>query len=266
MFVKTNLFNKIVRAYSLKMLNKIENNGNCNFDTNGEKAFINRMFEYFSDHSYGEMTFFDIGANVGEYTKMLLDQCQNTNQTGSIHLFEPTSYCFNQLKGKYDNKKEIILNKKAVSATNGTTQIFYDQQGSGLASLYKRDLKVYNIELNLTETIETIRLDEYIDEHNIKHISFIKIDIEGHELEALRGMGKCLNSSFIDFIQFEYGGANLDSGTSLNKLFEILELSGFIIAKIMPKGLEIRQYQPFMENFFYSNYVAISNQIVRKIQ
>jgi hypothetical protein len=80
------------------------------------------------------------------------------------------------------------------------------------------------------------------------------------------GFGEYLNGDFIDFIQFEYGGANLDSKTSLLDIYSCLEDRGFIIAKIYPQGLEIRDYKPFMENYCYSNFVAISKKILEDIE
>ena len=80
----------------------------------------------------------------------------------------------------------------------------------------------------------------------------------------MEGFGSYLNADFIDYIQFEYGGANLDSKTSLMELYKFFKDRGFIVTKVMPKGLEIREYSPFMENFMYSNYVAISIKILTK--
>jgi len=44
-------------------------------------------------------------------------------------------------------------------------------------------------------------------------------------------------------------------------LYSVFEKVGFAVAKIIPSGLEIRSYQPYMENFQYSNYVAISSHV-----
>jgi hypothetical protein len=126
-------------------------------------------------------------------------------------------------------------------------------------------LDTYNLELNQSEEIKLKRLDVYINEKNINHINFLKIDIEGHELKAFEGFGDYLSGDFIDFIQFEYGGANLDSHSSLMDIYKLLESKDFEIAKIMPYGLELRKYQPFMDNFQYSNYIAISKRIVKNI-
>jgi hypothetical protein len=117
--------------------------------------------------------------------------------------------------------------------------------------------------MNQSENIKLKRLDGYIEEKNINHIDFIKIDIEGHELKAFEGFGKYLDASFVDYIQFEYGGANLDSHTNLMELYKFLENRGFKIAKMMPNGLEVRKYSPFMDNFNYANYVAVSGKVIK---
>ena len=94
------------------------------------------------------------------------------------------------------------------------------------------------------------------------HINFIKIDVEGHEVKVLEGLGNYLNKEFIDFIQFEYGGCNLDSKTSLMEIYNLLTNKGFKIAKILQKGLYLRNYNPDLENYVYSNYVAVSRKIL----
>jgi len=259
MFVKMNLISNKLRNFASIVFNKMENNGNCNFDTNGEKVFIDNLFNSFKNKR--ERIVFDIGANVGEYSNMILEKSKMINIDINLHLFEPTKSCFSIILKKFDNHN-IILNNFGVSNVNTTATIFYDKQQSGLASLYQRNLDYYDLELNHSEEVSLRRLDEYIEEKNIKHIDFVKIDIEGHELKAFEGFGKYLNGDFIDYIQFEYGGANLDSHTSLMNIYSFLEKRGFKIAKIMPNGLEIRNYKPFMDNFQYSNYVAISEKVL----
>ena len=193
---------------------------------------------------------------------MITEKSAKNNLNIKLHLFEPTKSCFNKLTENFSNQENIYLNNFGISNENDTSTIFYDKEESGLASLYQRNLDAYGMELNKSETIQLKRLDEYIKDKNIEHISFIKIDIEGHELIAFDGFGKYLNGNFIDYIHFEYGGANLDSHTSLMDIYKVLNNKGFKIAKIMPNGLEIRKYSPYMDNFNYSNYVAISEKIL----
>jgi hypothetical protein len=159
----------------------------------------------------------------------------------------------------------VHLNKKGHTDTEKICHIYYDKEQSGLSSLYKRDLNGYNIELSKSEEIETICALNYIEREQIPHIDYLKIDIECHELKAFEGFGKYFSSDFIDFIQFEYGGCNLDSHTSLMELYAFLEGKRFKVGKVFPRGLEVRSYNQYMENFSYANYVAISNRLTEEI-
>ncbi|WP_417550089.1 FkbM family methyltransferase [Methylophaga sp.] len=264
MYIKTKSLNKRLRNFAFNLFNALENNNNAMFDKNGEKNFLNYLISRLAD-SDGSKVVFDIGANIGEYSSMLLHIFQNNNIVDvQLHLFEPTQSCFEVIKKKFETKENFHLNKFGASDKQIAAKIFYDKEQSGLASLYQRNLDSYNLKLDKSEEINLRRMDDYIVSMEIKHIDFIKIDIEGHELKAFEGFGPYLNSDFVDYIQFEYGGANLDSHTSLMKLYRFLNDRGFIIAKVMPKSLEIRDYKPFMDNFMYANYVAISNRLLEK--
>jgi len=267
MIKQEGIFWRGVRALALRLFHLVENNGNCNVENNGEKKFIQYLFQFLQRHTDKRriLTLFDIGANVGNYTDLLIAAATKIGITAQFHIFEPTYFCYNIIQHKFSNNQNVIINHAAVSDKTGRREIFYDKAQSGLASLHKRDLRAYSIALDQSELIKTIRLDEYINRQKITHVGFIKMDIEGHEMLALQGMGPYLHADFVDFIQFEYGGANLDSHTSLMELYGLLESRGFVLAKIMPKGLQIRSYEPWMDNFAYANYVAIAKETYQKL-
>ncbi|MCP8689371.1 FkbM family methyltransferase [Marinobacterium sedimentorum] len=262
MFTKVSFFKKKLRGLSLKIFYSIENNGNSNLNENGERVFVNNILKYFIDKKCTDkIVVFDVGANAGDYARLITDVAKKCDSNVSLHLFEPQRKCFIKLSSIFGNGA-AKLNGFGVSDEEQETLIYYDKEESTLASLHNRNLKYYDLDLALSEKVQLRRLDSYIEENNIGHINFIKLDVEGHELKALVGLGKYLDSKFIDFIQFEYGGANLDSHTSLLQLYDLLEDKGFCISKVMPKGLEIRKYQPYMENFSYANYAAISSEVI----
>jgi len=254
---------KIKLKDSLRYLfNKIENNGNANFNDNGENIFLNQLFLNFSKTDE-KIIILDIGANVGDYSEMIIEKSDKLNLEIILYLFEPTRSCYDILKQKFKGKENIQINNFGVSNENREALIFYDNEKSGLASLYKRNLNYYNKELDKREVIKLRRLDDFIDQNKLRHISFMKIDIEGHEFQAFIGLGDKLDPDFIDYIQFEYGGANIDSKTSLMEIYSFFTKKGFTIGKLMKGGIEIRDYKPYMENYVYSNYVAISNKILK---
>ena len=250
-----------VKSLCLQVFNKLENNCNCDFTSNGEENFLK---SFISTHKEQELVIFDVGSNVGLYIEKILGHGKQVDCDLKIHAFEPTNSCSEKLQQKFAHNQNVKLNKFGVSDRSGKATIYYDNETSGLASLYQRDLKSYNIELSQQETIELRRLEDYINENSIGHINLLKIDIEGHELSAFRGLGEFLNAKFIDAIQFEYGGANLDSYTSLMEISSLLTNAGFSLYKIMPTYLEKRKYEPRMENFQYANYVALSEVNLKK--
>ena len=261
MFKKELYIKRKIRGLFWRLFNFLENNGDSRSHVNGEKFFIGKLLTSFSNTDK-EIVVFDIGANIGGYSEMILVKTDELNLKTAIHLFEPTKACYSIMLDKFKNNENVILNDFGVSNEERDTTIFYDKEKSGLASLYQRNLDCSGITMDKSEKILIKRIDNYIKEKAIEHIDFIKIDIEGHELKAFEGFGDYLNGSFIDYIQFEYGGANLDSHTSLMELYKFLGDRGFKIAKVMPNGLEIREYSPFMDNFNYANYVAVSNKVL----
>src|SRR3989344_1130317 len=265
MFVRQSILRKKLRSLALSVFYSLENDGNCDFETNGEKLFVNNAFRYFKENVSGGAVVFDVGAHLGKYSRIILDKSAETGCPVKLHIFEPTRSCVEVLGKMFSGSNSVALNGKAVSNVNGRADIFYDKSQSSLASLHKRNLKAYSREMGLSEAVETVRLDNYIKENRVEHINLLKIAVEGHEMTAFEGMGSYLDGRFVDFVQFEYGGANLDSHTSLMDFFELFEGKGFRMAKVMPGGLEIRFYEPCMDNFQYANYVAVSGEVMGRL-
>jgi len=62
----------------------------------------------------------------------------------------------------YDHEPKKLTSSFGLSDENAITHIFYDEEGSGLASLYKRKLKHYKINFDKSEKILLKRADSYI--------------------------------------------------------------------------------------------------------
>ena len=255
-----NLFIRKFKSLCFKTFNALENNNNPNFYHNGESLFIKMLL---SSLPTNDPIIFDVGSNVGIYIQAILEYSKISEYQPTIYSFEPTKSCSNQLQKHFADNQNIILNNFGLSDRETEATIYYDAQTSGLASLYQRNLKHYNRNLSIKETIKLKRLDNYIEENKITHINLLKVDIEGHELFSFYGLGDYLSPKFIDAIQFEYGGANLDSHTSLIEIFDLLNSTGFELYKVMSTYLQRREYNPSMENFQYANYVALSKEFIK---
>lgn len=144
---------------------------------------------------------FDVGANVGMYTKELVRLFPNAK----IHSFEPSKDTFNTLRSNVA-ERNVRLNNMGISDKREKCILYSDKANSGLASLYDRQLDYFGIYLSNREEVELITLDEYCETNKIKSIDFLKMDIEGNEYKALIGASKLLESKNIKVIQIETGG------------------------------------------------------------
>lgn len=252
-----NKFRELTVRKLLGLVYRLENIGNGHPTVSGESAFISQFSERYAD----SIVCFDIGANVGDYTDLLLRSRGVKAARDAYHLFEPQKTCFADLKKRFAGERGIVLNNFALSDAKGEAVIYKDSDKSGLTSLYKRNLEYYGLKMDVEETIALETAADYIARNRISKIHLVKMDVEGNEMKTLKGFDSYLRPDFIDFIQFEYGGANLDSHTNLMDFFAFFEERGFIVCKMMRKGLERRTYDPRIENFICQNYVAVSKNI-----
>jgi FkbM family methyltransferase len=196
----------------------------------------------------------DIGGNIGEYTAEL----HHKNPHCEIHTFEPSITNIEKLNNRFSTNKLIKILPFAVSNISGAATLFSNQPGSGLGSLTKRKLEHFNIDFNVKESISTIRFEDYwLNQLNRRTIDIVKIDIEGHELDALSGFGQALN--FTRVIQFEFGGCNIDTRTYFQDFWYFFKDNNFDIFRITPLGLEkMVRYKESDEFFSTTNFIAVN--------
>jgi len=198
----------------------------------------------------GEFVFLDIGANKGHYSLEFLSKFPNI----FIYAFEPGSTAFSILKTETNNTKISCINL-GIGEKVTTLELYYDLPGSGLASISKRDLSHLKIDFDLKETISIITLDEWLKSNDILGKIVIKMDIEGHELFALKGASEALRTK-IHLIQFEFGGANIDSRTYFIDFWRLLS-PNFEIFRLTANGLiSIKSYSEIYEIFLNTTYYA----------
>lgn len=206
---------------------------------------------------------FDVGANVGNWSYQVL-----SNHTDvEIHMFEaiPQSY-YTLIKNysRFLTESNIFPNNIALSNCNKIQDYYFYSQDPALSTTYRR-LGVEQL-LNLATptklSLPTITLDTYCQQRNIHHINFLKIDVEGAELDILMGAIQFLKKGSIDIIQFEYGGTYLDAGITLQQVYELLEKNNYFIFKIEDEDIEfIPIFSLEYEDYQYSNFLAISDRV-----
>lgn len=198
----------------------------------------------------------DIGGNVGHYTAEL----RRTNPELEIHTFEPSAENMKKLNARFKSDGLITLVPFAVSSESGLATLFSNEAGSGLGSLTKRRLDHFNIAFDVSETIRTIRFEDYWrDQLQGSPLDIVKIDVEGHELAVLTGLGEALKATRV--LQFEFGGCNIDTRTYFQDFWYFFKEAEFDLHRITPLGPQkILNYAESDEIFATSNYLAVNRR------
>lgn len=109
--------------------------------------------------------------------------------------------------------------------------------------------------------VEIKTLDQYCQENNIEEIDFIKIDVEGFEMNVFEGAKNLLLNNKIHAIQFEFGSQQVYSKNHFKDFYDLLS-PHFILYRILKDGLEeIKIYEPKHEIFRYTNYLALRKDL-----
>ena len=236
---------RVCRRY----VDRYNSENNDEIRTNGELRFMRQIL----GSCY---TVFDVGANVGKWTELAL----GINPTLNMHCFEPSQETFQRLLKRAFPPNVMCNNFGLGSALEQKTlYVFADEAGTN--SLYKRQGLEDGWGLapqQRTETIWLDTIDHYCQEHGITNIDFLKVDVEGHELEVFRGASDMLSESQIKVIQFEYGGCNIDARVLLKDIFDFLRPFAYEFYKIYPYKLRlVEHYDQRLENFQYQNWVVM---------
>lgn len=220
-------------------------------EESGELFVIKYIRDYYAEKN--DLIVFDVGGNVGNYSKKLSEYFLTPS---IIYAFEPSKNTFQLFLNRTRGIRNIRAYNFGISDKNETKELFTNEIASGLASVYKRDLQHFGVEMNHHETIHLKTLDAFCSQQKIDHIHFLKLDIEGHELSALKGASALLTAGKIDFIQFEFGGCNIDSRTFFKDFYNLLN-PNYRLSRIVTDGLyEIKEYKETDEIFTTINFLA----------
>jgi FkbM family methyltransferase len=160
---------------------------------------------------------FDVGANVGMFTRLL------ATAADGVHAFEPVPKTFTTLQHNVGGLPHVVLNQSALCEHDGQVQ-FQARGDSPAESRLAVDAATAAI------TVQAETLDSYCARHRIARIAFLKIDVEGGEVQVLRGASHMLSERRIDAMLLEIIPELLTRmGTNIEELGTILSQSGYSI-------------------------------------
>jgi FkbM family methyltransferase len=167
--------------------------------------------------------FVDVGGNIGYYTLMA---ASIVRRPGKVYCFEPSLASFQRIQKNvsingFDN---ITLSRLALSNSKGEASLYLSSNdNSGTSGLSKASN--YS---GIDERIDTTTMDEFIKTYAIDRVDVVKIDIEGHELEALEGMSDLIDRFKPLFMIEICKGLLLRFNRSPGQVYRFLKTRGYL--------------------------------------
>ncbi|NEO86078.1 MAG: FkbM family methyltransferase [Spirulina sp. SIO3F2] len=200
------------------------------------------------------MNCIDIGAHIGS----VLNQMIELSPQGKHVAFEPIPYKYEWLKQKFPNVEILQL---ALSDTEGEANFYVQQQQSGFSGLQLRGTSPKDEQKVEVLKVKLARLDDVIPAD--LPIGFIKIDVEGAELSALKGGERILKQNH-PAILFECFPGNLKphnvTPLDMYEFFGAYNYSIFLFKDWLADG-EPLSYEQFIQTMQYPfqafNFLAI---------
>jgi FkbM family methyltransferase len=153
---------------------------------------------------------FDIGSNTGTWTLL----AKSIWPSATIHAFEPLAEHINAFKENCIGLASVFLHQYCVGSADKTAilNISSYSDSSSLLDATPLEFEHFRIKKEKEESVEVKRIDRQIDEQALPAPGIIKLDIQGFELEALKGIGTWLHSvkyiiCEVSFKEYYYGQA-----------------------------------------------------------
>ena len=145
---------------------------------------------------------FDIGANVGQWTKNLMKSFPDTNYV----LFEAN-------KGQKKHLDKLPFKSYFAVLSDKEKDVLFFAHGDGGSgdSYYQEDTSFY--EVTNPKKVTTTTLDKIVDEQGLPYPDFIKIDTQGSELDILNGAKNTLKDCKFVHLEVPIYSYNLSAPT-----------------------------------------------------
>lgn len=131
-------------------------------------------------------TILDVGANIGLFARYVLDK-DSLGEGTKVICIEPSLNCLPSLHKNLEETVTII--EKAVWSSSGVINFIENDYAPGCSYVAGIGVPGDN-----TSEVEITTIDNIVNELNIENVDFIKMDIEGSEVEALKGAEQTIKS------------------------------------------------------------------------
>jgi len=185
----------------------------------------------------------DVGANKGQFSLMTRALFPNA----VIHAFEPLDEAAGKFRALFAGDSGVTLHQMALGEEAGTAEIHVSghADSSSLLPITARQNELFPGTASIgTQTIVVARGDDVLGTFDLPRPLMIKLDVQGFELSALRGLPRMLARA--DFVYVEVSFVELYANQSLaDEVIAFLRSQGFRLTGIYnlatgPGGMSVQ--------------------------
>lgn len=206
-----------------------------------ERIFEIKVYLFYKKMFKNEnLVIVDVGANRGQTINFF----HKLNKKNFLYSFEPNPSLFKILKKKYKDNKNVKLFQKGVSDKSNTKtfyqNILHESSTFEKLNMSSKYLKMKSMILGVKPSeiigksypIKVISLNKFLNKEGITNIDILKLDVEGHEYNCLKGFFSTNNPSKVKVIQFEHHEDDMYlRANNFDKINDLLNSHGYFIKK-----------------------------------
>jgi FkbM family methyltransferase len=184
----------------------------------------------------------DVGANIGMYA---IPMARLVGEKGRVHSFEPEDKNYDRLLVNLaiNGLKNVTVVKSAVFSETKVLKLnLFPDNISSWHSLGMPEMPdPWNpgkmVKPSRVVEVPGVSLDDYCADNGIERVDFLKVDVEGAELEVLQGCKRMFAENRIRQIMFEVSLPQIQSmGHGAGEIFQYLADAGFQCRPILAEG------------------------------
>lgn len=164
-----------------------------------KKEYLKKQVQFYSQFIKKGDLCFDVGANIGDKTEVFVEL------GAKVVAVEPQESCWRVIKRRFNNNPDIFIEPVVLAETEGERTLYVDKSPT-VSSMSQDWIKAvkqsgrfsdshkwsYNIQ------VKSSTLDNLIEKYGVP--VFCKIDVEGAELQVLKGLSRPIKHVCLEFI------------------------------------------------------------------
>ncbi len=172
---------------------------------------------------------FDLGANTGQ----TINDFKEVFKRCTIHSFEPSPGIFEVLKNNTANMKNVHIWNMGIGSS--TESLVLNENSFSTMSSFLEIKNKRGGQIDNKTYVQVTTIDKFVHEHPIEKIDVLKMDVQGFELEVLKGAKAAILENKIGLLLFEVTFVEMYEGLpSFSTLFDFATDNGFELVSFYP--------------------------------